>query len=89
MTILQIGHDIGDAPPPETPLVVVGDVGRKPSLQRIALKGAPAIVTAKRRFGRVTGAAMAQAFDKRFWCEAWVWRIFGGKLARDEPGQAC
>ena len=26
---------------------------------------------------------------KRFWCEAWVWRIFGGKLARDEPGQAC
>jgi hypothetical protein len=25
----------------------------------------------------------------RFWCEAWVWRIFGGKLARDEPGQAC
>ena len=26
---------------------------------------------------------------KRFWCEAWVWRIFGGKLARDEPGQVC
>ena len=25
----------------------------------------------------------------RFWCEACVWRIFGGKLARDEPGQAC
>ena len=25
----------------------------------------------------------------RFWCEAWAWRIFGGKLARDEPGQAC
>ena len=24
-----------------------------------------------------------------FWCEAWVWRIFGGELARDEPGQAC
>ena len=24
-----------------------------------------------------------------FWCEACVWRIFGGKLARDEPGQAC
>jgi len=28
-------------------------------------------------------------FARGFWCEAWVWRIFGGKLARDEPGQAC
>ena len=29
------------------------------------------------------------ALRRGFWCEAWVWRIFGGKLARDEPGQAC
>ena len=64
MAILEIGRDIGDAPPAEAPLAVVGDVGREPSLQRIALKGAPAIVTAKRRFGRVTGAAMPQTFDK-------------------------
>ena len=28
-------------------------------------------------------------FARGFWCEACVWRIFGGKLARDEPGQAC
>ena len=49
MAILEIGRDIGDAPPAEAPLAVVGDVGREPSLQRIAMKGAPAIVTAKRR----------------------------------------
>jgi len=34
-------------------------------------------------------AIQARTYKRRIWCEAWVWRIFGGKLVRDEPGQAC
>ena len=64
MAVLQIGHDVGDAPPAEAPLVVIGDVGREPSLQRIALKSVVQVVAAERRLGRVAGAAMAQTFDK-------------------------
>ena len=64
MAVLEIGRDIGDAPPAEAPLAVVGDVGREPSLQRIALKGVRAIVAAECALGRVAGAAMAEAFDK-------------------------
>ena len=41
-----------------------------------------------RRYG--LNANMLFTWRRRgFWCEAWVWRIFGDKLARDEPGQAC
>jgi|SRR5580704_4104947 hypothetical protein len=36
-----------------------------------------------------TSWPIVSAFAEGFWCEAWGWRIFGGKLARDEPGRAC
>ena len=36
-----------------------------------------------------TAAEYDDRYTVGFWCESWVWRILGGKLARTEPGQAC
>lgn len=64
MAHLQIGRDIGDAPLTEPSLAVIGDVGRKPSLQRIALKRMRLIVAAEQRLWRMAGAAMLQTLDE-------------------------
>jgi hypothetical protein len=61
---LQTGRDIGDAPLTEPSLAVIGDVGRKPSLQRIALKCMRLIVAAEPRLWRMAGAAMLQTLDE-------------------------
>ncbi len=64
MASLQVGHDVGDAPAAKAVYAIIGDVGREPSLQRVALKSVLQVVSAKRRLGRVTRAAVPQTFDK-------------------------
>src|SRR6202041_3476635 len=64
VAVLEIGGDVGDAPSAEAPLAVIGDIGREPTLQRIALKSMGIVVAAESALWRVAGAAMAEALDE-------------------------
>ena len=64
MTGLEIVGDLLNRPTTEATARIVGDVGGKPALQRVALQPLAGLVAAENGLRRVTEAAMAEALGQ-------------------------
>ena len=64
MAGLQIGDDIINRPAAKSAARIVGNVGREPTLQCVALQALSCLVAAKKILRRVAQAAMAETFGQ-------------------------